>query len=191
MAGKCGHCNWKIKENEESVFCTYCGAQYHAKCFSFKIKCEVCGNPTPLGLERQGIDTEKQRQEYERQRQEAERQRQEAERQRQEAERQRIDLEERHRKFLQEQYNARIEALRARGMTGYYEYKVISLVDQRGSVDINRLMNQLNELGLDGWRLQCAYTNEMGKDSLSIAGFGINSTADQNILILERFVRIV
>ena len=76
------------------------------------------------------------------------------------------------------------------GRTGYYEYKVISIVDKKGAVDINRLMAELNDLGLDGWRLQCAYTNEMGKDSLTIAGFGMNSTADQNILILERFVNI-
>ena len=28
------------------------------------------------------------------------------------------------------------------------------------------------------------------KDALSIAGFGINATADQNILIFERFVKL-
>ena len=89
----------------------------------------------------------------------------------------------------QEKYQARINHLKATGRDGYYEYKVISIVDKRGAVDTQRLMNELNDLGLDGWRLQCAYTNEMGKDSLSIAGFGINSTADQNILIFERFVK--
>ena len=92
-------------------------------------------------------------------------------------------------KAEQEKYQARINRLKATGRDGYYEYKVISLVDKKGAVDTERLMNELNDLGLDGWRLQCAYTNEIGKDALSIAGFGINATADQNILIFERFVK--
>lgn len=84
----------------------------------------------------------------------------------------------------------KIDQLKASGKTGYYEYKVISVVDERGVVNADRLTDKLNKLGLEGWRLQCAYSNEMGKNALSIAGIGANATADQNILILERFVNI-
>lgn len=52
----------------------------------------------------------------------------------------------------------------------------------------------LNELGLDGWHLVTAYSNELGKNALSggIGGVmtGVNSTIDENILIFERFVKI-
>ena len=82
-----------------------------------------------------------------------------------------------------------INHLKSLGEDGYYEYKVVSVIDKGGLVDIEKLTATLNDLGLDGWRLRCAYTNEMGKDALSIVGFGINATADQNVLILERFVK--
>jgi hypothetical protein len=101
----------------------------------------------------------------------------------------RLAQEQARQKAEQDRYQARINHLKATGRDGYYEYKVISIVDKKGAVDIERLMVTLNDLGLDGWRLQCAYTNELGKDALTIAGFGLNSTADQNILILERFVK--
>lgn len=187
MATKCKHCDWKIKDNEESVACPGCGTVYHKRCFELIFKCHNCGIVTPLG-ERVA---EKKRKDDEDIRQKAERAFQEAERQRQEADRQRLNMELAQQKEAQERFQARIEHLKAMGKIGYYEYKVISIVDKKGSVDVNRLVYELNELGLDGWRLQCAYTNEMGKDALTIAGFGVNATADQNILILERFVSIV
>lgn len=178
MCPKCGQeiSKFEIKENcvEE---CPNCKQQYHVWCWGFVDKCSSCGAPNDNNelnkfREKQKIEQE----EFERQRQEAGEMRLAEEQARQRAE--------------QEKYQARINHLKATGRDGYYEYKVISLVDKRGAVDAEKLMAQLNDLGLDGWRLQCAYTNEMGKDSLSIAGFGINSTADQNILIFERFVKI-
>ena len=74
-------------------------------------------------------------------------------------------------------------------MKVFYEYKVIELIDDSGKVDIGKLTNELNYYGKDGWRLVTAYTNELGKNALSIAGIGINSTADQNVLILEREIK--
>ncbi len=186
MATKCKRCDWKIKDNEEVVCCPGCGAQYHKNCYELMLKCRVCEATTPLGEK----VAEKHRKKNEEQQLLNEILFQEAERQRHEADVQRLNMELEQQKQAQERFHARIEHLKAMGKTGYYEYKVISIVDKKGSVDINRLVYELNDLGLDGWRLQCAYTNELGENSLSIGGFGVNATADQNILILERFVSI-
>ena len=84
--------------------------------------------------------------------------------------------------------------LKENGHEGYYEYKVISLSDNHsGSLDVDALSDFLNSLGRDGWHLKCAYANELGHNSTSggVGGFstGTNSTVDQNILILERFIK--
>ena len=165
-------CGELILETDEKVFCEKCGLIYHAEC----LECGGCVNCMPREMYR------------EEQQSNADKSRLEAEAM-QQAVVQRIEQEQARQKAEQERYQARINHLKSLGKDGYYEYKVISIVDKKGSVDIERLMAELNDLGLDGWRLQCAYTNEMGKDSLQIAGFGINATADQNILIFERFVK--
>ena len=84
--------------------------------------------------------------------------------------------------------------LKENGHEGYYEYKVLSLRDESsGCIDINSIYTQLNKLGRQGWHLRCAFTNEIGKESSSsgIGGFstGTNASIDQNILILERFIK--
>lgn len=60
--------------------------------------------------------------------------------------------------------------------------------------DASKITSLLNEYALDGWRLVSAYVNELGHNSSSsgIGEFstGSNSTIDQHILILERFVKI-
>ena len=60
-------------------------------------------------------------------------------------------------------------------------------------IDTNELMLNLNSLGIEGWHLVSAYSNEIGHTSSSsgFGGFstGTNATIDQNILIFERFVR--
>ncbi|MBQ5590100.1 MAG: DUF4177 domain-containing protein [Clostridia bacterium] len=90
--------------------------------------------------------------------------------------------------------NSKIDNLKDVGYDGYWEYKVVDLLDNKGIVDTYKIAETLNELGLQGWRLKCAYTNEVGKNVSTVgvgalAG-GVNSTVDQNILILERFVKI-
>ena len=176
MAEKCPRCEEKISKNDVVVECPNCKKQYHKWCWGFVEKCGFCGAPNDETAMK--VYREKQKMEQE-----------ESKRRRQEADAKRLAEEENRQKAEQEKYQARINHLKATGRDGYYEYKVISLVDKKGAVDTERLMAELNDLGLDGWRLQCAYTNEMGKDALSIAGFGINATADQNILIFERFVK--
>ena len=178
MAESCVLCEQKLQGNENVVSCKNCGTKYCESCWNRILKCDKCGFSTPLGIKT-----------VERQMQEQGIEVQNELKRRQEADARRLAEEQARQKAEQEKYQARINHLKNLGRDGYYEYKVISLVDKRGAVDTEKLMAQLNDLGLDGWRLQCAYTNEMGKDSLSIAGFGINSTADQNILIFERFVK--
>ncbi len=176
MEERCSRCKTRLFPSDKQVKCNNCGALYHSRCWvNYTEKCVVCGTDNDDFSDKR-IQTYKKTIE--------EKAIQEL------SNEEKIALEEQIRqKAEQEKYQARINHLKATGRDGYYEYKVISIVDKKGAVDTEKLMNELNNLGLDGWRLQCAYTNEMGKDALSIAGFGINSTADQNILIFERFVK--
>ena len=112
-----------------------------------------------------------------------------------EAEKRKIEAERKNREQIQQDHSQRIENLSNMGLDGYYEYKVISLNDtDSGGIYPKTIEDTLNNLGLEGWHLRCAYTNELGKNSNSsgFGGFstGTNSTIDQNILIFERFVRI-
>ncbi len=115
-------------------------------------------------------------------------------------EKERLEEEERL-KERREKYFSRIEQLREKEYTGYYEYKVISMTDigglfksNSGRVNIEEMTMVLNELGVDGWHLVTAYSNELGKNALSGGAggalLGVNSTVDENILIFERFVKI-
>lgn len=94
-----------------------------------------------------------------------------------------------------------IASLKKMGAEGYYQYKVISLLDvgglfksNSGRVNTEAMTKTLNELGIDGWHLVTAYSNELGKNALSGGAggvlLGVNSTVDENILIFERFVKI-
>ncbi len=103
--------------------------------------------------------------------------------------------EQRKQEQIQQQHQTIVNNLIQMGLDGYYEYKVVSLNDDNvGGIYSSTIEDTLNQLGLDGWHLRCAYTNELGKNSNSggYGGFstGTNSTIDQNILIFERFVRI-
>lgn len=92
-----------------------------------------------------------------------------------------------------EEYAKRIRSLKDRHYEGYWEYKVLSLIDgDSGAIMPDRLETAINDLGLDGWRLRCSYANEVGRNSSSTGVYGVsngtNATIDQNILIFERFV---
>ncbi len=92
-------------------------------------------------------------------------------------------------------FEAKINALKDNGYDGYYEYTTISLNDNSdGRLSVDQVTRMLNEYALNGWRLVSAYANEIGRNTSS-SGFGgyssgTNSTIDQNILILERFIKI-
>ncbi len=67
-----------------------------------------------------------------------------------------------------------------------YEYEVESVIDKSGGTDITQLTNTINFYAKRGWRVISVFTNELGKNSLSIAGAGINSTVDEVVVVFER-----
>ena len=75
-------------------------------------------------------------------------------------------------------------------MNGYYEYTVKTLIDEDGRTNTQKMIDTLNQMGFAGWKLVSAHINELGKNALMIAGFGINATADETVLIFERFVKL-
>ena len=106
----------------------------------------------------------------------------------------------RERQETEKENSVAINSLKKMGAEGYYQYKVISLLDigglfrsNSGRVNTETMMLKLNELGMEGWHLVTAYSNELGKNALSGGAggvlLGVNSTVDENILIFERFVR--
>jgi len=69
----------------------------------------------------------------------------------------------------------------------YYEYDVVTLINvDHGKIDKEKMINLLNERAQKGWKLHTVYSNELGKNALKILGFGINSTACEDVLIFER-----
>ena len=68
-----------------------------------------------------------------------------------------------------------------------YDYAIEVVYDNRsGSADLASLESTLQRRASLGWRFVTAYTNELGKNSESYAGFGTNATIDQTILIFEK-----
>ena len=111
-----------------------------------------------------------------------------------------IQQENRERRETEQQYVLAIETPKKTGADGYYQYKAVSLLDvgglfsgNSGRVNTEAMTRVLNELGMEGWHLVTAYSNELGKNALSGGAGGVllgtNSTVDENILIFERFVR--
>ena len=80
------------------------------------------------------------------------------------------------------------------GLNGYFEYKVLSLVDKNGVLNAKQLELSLNSLGMEGWRMVSSFTNELGYFAASGdtdgASAGTSSASDQSVIILERFVLI-
>ena len=71
--------------------------------------------------------------------------------------------------------------------SGEYEYDVVTVVNTRaGLTDVDAIKRILDEKSSQGWRLISAYSNELGKNALSVMGFGTNTTASQDVLYFER-----
>lgn len=167
MVEKCAFCNEEILRNDEEFVCPDCNKHYHKECYECG-GCIICDN-IEVSQDVKDYIYEKNNE--------------------RDASEQKLVIEVARRKAEQEKYQAQVNQLKADGKDGYYEYKVISLIDDKGVINTMSATNVLNNLALEGWRLKCAYANEIGKDVASIYGFGSNSTADQNVLILERFVK--
>lgn len=71
-----------------------------------------------------------------------------------------------------------------------YEYDVVTIRDNKtGSTDIASLRVELEKRGREGWRLVNTFTNELGVNSSSFAGYGTNATIDEVVLIFERCIK--
>ena len=71
-----------------------------------------------------------------------------------------------------------------------YEYDVVVIRDKpTGEIDTATLCYELKRRGQEGWRLVNTFTNELGFNAASIAGFGSNATIEETILIFERCVK--
>ncbi|MDE7063695.1 MAG: DUF4177 domain-containing protein, partial [Lachnospiraceae bacterium] len=62
-----------------------------------------------------------------------------------------------------------------------------------GKVEIGRLQNVIDEYAVAGWKLHTIFTNEIGKDSLSLGYGGVrsgtNATIDQVVMVFERCIK--
>lgn len=67
-----------------------------------------------------------------------------------------------------------------------YEYKVESLHDENGMTSTWELSQLISKYAEQGYQLKNIFVNELGKNALAIGGIGVNTTADQVVIIFER-----
>lgn len=78
----------------------------------------------------------------------------------------------------------------AKSFNEFYEYEVVTIINENhGTIDKEKMMKILADHAMKGWRLHTIYSNELGKNALSIMGFGTNSTACEDVLIFERRIQ--
>lgn len=78
----------------------------------------------------------------------------------------------------------------AKRNTQRYEYSIITVNDNiGGGADIASIEKSIQAYAAQGWRVVTVFTNELGKNALSIGGVGLNSTVDQSIIVFERPVK--
>ena len=67
-----------------------------------------------------------------------------------------------------------------------YEYVVQTINDVGGATNIPLLTSTINQYAEKGYRVKNIFVNELGKNSISVGGMGVNSTVDQVVVIFER-----
>ena len=71
-----------------------------------------------------------------------------------------------------------------------YEYTLDVINDKAsGAANIDAILQSLQKHASEGWRLVTIFTNEIGKNAISVGGIGINATMDQSMLIFERKIQ--
>ena len=75
----------------------------------------------------------------------------------------------------------------AMSQLGLYEYDIETVINEdHGTVDKAKMRQIMNERARQGWRLHTMYSNELGKNALRILGFGLNTTACEDVMVFER-----
>lgn len=78
----------------------------------------------------------------------------------------------------------------ANSLGEFYEYNVITAVNTvDGRTDAEKMKRIIEEQARKGWRLHTVYSNDLGKNAISLLGIGINSTASEDVMIFERMIR--
>lgn len=78
----------------------------------------------------------------------------------------------------------------ANSLGEFYEYNVITAVNTvDGRTDAEKMKHIIEEQARKGWRLHTVYSNDLGKNAISLLGIGINSTASEDVMIFERRIR--
>lgn len=71
--------------------------------------------------------------------------------------------------------------------TPQFDYQIELIKDiADGGTDVISIQNCINDYTKSGWRLISTSWSEIGKNAVSVAGFGVNSTIGQTILIFEK-----
>lgn len=90
-------------------------------------------------------------------------------------------------KNIAEIYNNRLEQYKR---NPYYEYDYIVIRNNSdGTTDRNKVAETIEKHAFQGWRLVTMYSNEIGKDALTVGGVGANSTMCEDILLFERCIK--
>lgn len=72
----------------------------------------------------------------------------------------------------------------------YYEYDYIVIPNKSdGSTDSEKISRIIEEHAFQGWKLITMYSNEIGKNALSVGGAGVNITMCEDILLFERCIK--
>lgn len=70
---------------------------------------------------------------------------------------------------------------------GLYEYDVqTSLNIHDGRVDTEAIKTILNTKAKQGWKLHTMYSNELGKNALTLLNVNSNATVSEDVMIFER-----
>ncbi|MBP1533053.1 MAG: hypothetical protein IK999_02835 [Ruminococcus sp.] len=67
-----------------------------------------------------------------------------------------------------------------------YDYKVEKIKDIMGGTNVIKFRQVLDDYSGRGYRVKSIFTNELGKNALSVGNVGVNSTVDEVIVVFEK-----
>lgn len=84
-------------------------------------------------------------------------------------------------------YNERLEQYKK---NPFYEYDYIVIPNKSdGSTDKETIKDIIESHAMQGWKLITMYSNEIGKNSITVGGVGGNVTICEDILLFERCIK--
>ena len=84
-------------------------------------------------------------------------------------------------------YNNRLEQYKKNPL---YEYDYIVVPNKSdGSTDKEHIKETIDSHAMQGWRLLTMYSNEIGKNAITVGGVGGNVTICEDVLVFERCIK--